>query len=214
MAVTDSRQLGLPLEATLPPAPLLLVRHPRARRYVIRVLDDGTVRVTIPRWGSKRAAHAFADSERHWIERQRQRVERLARATFEGREAQARREAWEGEQRQRASRELPARLLELAARHGFAAGAIRKISVRNQKWRWGSCSPNGHISLNWRLVTMAANVRDYVLIHELMHLKRMDHSKKFWKLVAQACPDYRELRRQLRSFTPHVPLPPSSLPLP
>jgi len=80
----------------------------------------------------------------------------------------------------RAKRELPPRLLELAAQHGLA---VARVSIRNQRWRWGSCSRNGHICLNWRLVTMPDWVRDYVLIHELMHLKRMDHSPRFWKLV-------------------------------
>ena len=75
---------------------------------------------------------------------------------------------------------------------------VSKVSVRNQRWRWGSCSPNGHICLNWRLVTMPPSVRDYVMIHELMHLRRMDHSKKFWKLVAEACPDYEAARTWLR----------------
>jgi predicted metal-dependent hydrolase len=97
--------------------------------------------------------------------------------------------------RARAKHELPPRLLELAAEFGLA---VSKVSVRNQRWRWGSCSPGGHICLNWRLVSMPLWVRDYVMIHELMHLRRMDHSKKFWKLVAQACPDYESARRWLR----------------
>ena len=75
---------------------------------------------------------------------------------------------------------------------------MARISIRNQRWRWGSCSPSGHICLNWRLVTMPDWVRDYVLIHELMHLKRMDHSRRFWKLVAAACPRFREARAWLR----------------
>jgi predicted metal-dependent hydrolase len=73
------------------------------------------------------------------------------------------------------------------------------VSVRNQRSRWGSCSPNGHICLNWRLVTMPDWVRDYVLIHELMHLKRMDHSRKFWALVSAAFPDYQAARQWLRA---------------
>ena len=95
----------------------------------------------------------------------------------------------------RAKIELPARLLEVAEGFGLR---VAKISVRNQKWRWGSCSPSGHICLNWRLVTLPNAVRDYVLVHELMHLRRMDHSPKFWALVERACPDYRELRAALR----------------
>jgi hypothetical protein len=171
----------------------LFVRHPHARRYVVRVRDDGTVRVTVPRWGSKREAKAFAESQRAWIDRQ------LARAAQ--RRVQPREEMpaeLERELRASATRELPPRLLELATRYGLS---VVRVSVRNQRWRWGSCSPNGHICLNWRLVRMPDWIRDYVLIHELMHLKRMDHSPKFWKLVAKACPDYLAARRFLRQHT-------------
>jgi len=75
---------------------------------------------------------------------------------------------------------------------------VTRVSIRNQQWRWGSCSPDGHICLNWRLATLPEWVRDYVLVHELMHLKRMDHSPKFWKLVAAACPEYEAARAWLR----------------
>ncbi|HEY7292146.1 MAG TPA: M48 family metallopeptidase [Vicinamibacterales bacterium] len=166
----------------------LLVRHPRAKRYVIRLTDDGRVRVTIPRWGSKRGALEFVASEAAWIAKERDRHQ------------QRRHEIWrpaDGPLRARATRELPERLLELARVHRLN---VSRISIRNQKWRWGSCSPSGHICLNWRLVAVPPAVRDYVLIHELMHLKRLDHSRKFWKLVEQACPDYRQHRAYLRSL--------------
>jgi predicted metal-dependent hydrolase len=93
------------------------------------------------------------------------------------------------------------RLLTLAARFGLA---VTKVSVRNQKWRWGSCSRRGHICLNWRLVKTPDWVSDYVMIHELMHLKRMDHSRTFWKLVAAACPEYQSARRWLREHGPSL----------
>jgi predicted metal-dependent hydrolase len=204
--------MQLPLNLD-PPAPgaeplapvLVFVRHPRARRYLIRVTDAGTVRVTVPRWGSKREAAAFAEREHAWIERQlREQAERELRArerrttngTGDG--SNDEHQASAREQRQllaRARKELPPRLLELAARHGLN---VTRVSIRNQRWRWGSCSRSGHICLNWRLVTMPDEVRDYVLIHELMHLKRMDHSPKFWKLVADACPGYQDARLWLR----------------
>ena len=191
-----------------PPSPVLVfVRHPRARRYVIRVTDEGTVRVTVPRWGSRRAAAAFAAEQHAWIEKQmRARAERERRArerpttNVELTGAADERQLTVAEQRAmiaRAKQELSARLLELASRHGLA---VTRISIRNQHWRWGSCSRRGHICLNWRLVTMPADVRDYVLIHELMHLKRMDHSPAFWKLVAEACPWYTDARAWLRSL--------------
>ena len=103
--------------------------------------------------------------------------------------------------RQQARQELPARLLELATRHGLA---VSRVSVRNQRSRWGSCGRDGHICVNWRLVLMPAWVCDYVLIHELMHLRRMDHSPAYWRLVAEACPDYRSARDWLRRHGPSL----------
>ena len=137
-----------------------------------------------------REARAFAAQQEQWIERQRQRIEEQRAVTTVVPEA-LQREAWA-----RARRELPPRLLSLAADLGLS---VAKVSVRNQKWRWGSCSRSGHICLNWRLVDMPDWVRDYVMVHELMHLRRMDHSRRFWKLVASACPDYQRARAWLRA---------------
>ena len=154
------------------------------------------MRVTIPRRGSRREAEAFAARERGWIENQLRRWrERRTVTDAPGLSGDDRQLADRRALMARARQELPPRLLELARRHGLT---VSRISIRNQRWRWGSCSRRGHICLNWRLVTMPASVRDYVLIHELMHLKRMDHSPKFWKLVAEACPDYQDARRWLR----------------
>jgi predicted metal-dependent hydrolase len=179
-------QPGLPFEPDYPPP--VFVRHPRARRYVISVRDDGGVRVTLPRWGSMREARAFFSRLDTWIEQQRRRLEADRRKTPRVPDTD-RRGALD-----RARRELPPRLLELARRHNLR---VPRVSIRNQRWRWGSCSPNGHICLNWRLVLMPDWVRDYVLIHELMHLRRLDHSRKFWRLVADACPNYQNARRWL-----------------
>jgi len=135
------------------------IRHPRARRYVIRVRPDGSVRVTVPRWGSRRHAELFAEQQRPWIERQRAHVRELA----------THRPAYSPEAikelRRQAASELPGQLVRLAEHHGLR---VSRVSVRNQRSRWGSCSPSGHICLNWRLVTMPEWVSDYVLIHELM----------------------------------------------
>lgn len=171
----------------------VFVQHPRARRYVVRVKADGTVRVTIPRRGSKREAAAFAEQQREWIEKQRRRVAEKRAAAPPAPEMSVEEQR---ALRARAERELPVRLHVLAA--GFGLNVAR-ITVKNQRWRWGSCSRRGHICLNWRLVAMPGWVRDYVLIHELMHLKRMDHSEKFWALVAAACPTFEQARSWLRT---------------
>lgn len=167
------------------------VRHPRARRYTIRVLADGQVRVTIPRRGSRREATQFFEEQRAWIAAEQQRV--AARRATMPLELPA---DLQRALRRQAARDLPARLRELADSLGLH---VARISVRNQRRRWGSCSPGGHICLNWRLVRMPPWVRDYVLYHELMHLKRMDHSPTFWRLVADVCPSYREARAWLRA---------------
>ena len=172
---------------------MIFVRHDRARRYVMRVRADGVLRITLPRWGSKREARLFAEREREWIDKQLERVSReRERARGELLPPKA-----EGALRARAKMELPPRLLALAADHGLT---VTRVTIRNQKSRWGSCSRTGHICLNWRLVTMPDFVRDYVMIHELMHLRRMDHSPKFWQLVAAACPGYKDARAWLRTL--------------
>jgi predicted metal-dependent hydrolase len=179
-------QLGLPLDPRVD-----FVRHPRARRYVVRVRVDGSVRVTIPRWGSRREAEAFLQTERAWVDRQ------LARAC---RERQARGAPLSAAEidalKLEARRTLPPRLHEIAMRLGLR---VRAVSIRDQRWRWGSCSASGRICLNWRLVRMPGWVRDYIIVHELMHLKRMDHSRAFWALVASACPDHADARQWLRT---------------
>lgn len=197
-------QLGLPFDserdarpplqppAAPPPSSVqfYFVRHRRARRYVLRVENDGRVRITIPRGGSRKEATAFGFRHLAWITNERARIQESPLSVIERLTL-----------RNRAAVELPARLRELAARHGLE---VSRISVRDQRARWGSCGRDGHICLNWRLVLMPSWVRDYVLIHELMHLRRMDHSLWYWKLVAAAYPDYEAARRWLREQGPSL----------
>ena len=97
-----------------------------------------------------------------------------------------------------AAKELPPRVLEYNTLHQLP---VRRISVRNQRSRWGSCSRRGTISLNWRLIQTPAFVRDYILIHEIMHLREMNHSSRFWREVERACPDYETAERWLKQHS-------------
>jgi predicted metal-dependent hydrolase len=108
------------------------------------------------------------------------------------------RPAIEGHLRKLATRELPPRVLELAAQHGLT---VRRITVRSQKSRWGSCSRRGTISLNWRLIQTPASVSDYICLHELVHLRQMNHSPGFWREVERVCPDYRMAKRWLKEHS-------------
>jgi predicted metal-dependent hydrolase len=97
-----------------------------------------------------------------------------------------------------AAQELPARVFELAAPHRLP---VQRVMVRNQRSRWGSCSRRGTISLNWRLVQTPIFVRDYLVLHELAHLREMNHSRRFWSEVERLCPTFREAERWLKQHS-------------
>ena len=170
---------GQPPRPALAASAVVFVRHPRARRYLIRVRTDGSVASRFPSRLEARGG-CLLRAAAAWIARQQERSRRSGRRC---------RDLPEEEQRlpRRAGGNCLARLLELAA---IAGVAVRKVSVRNQRQRWGSCSPSGLICLNWRLITMPGWVRDYVLYHELMHLKRMDHSPAFWNSSRRCVPGF------------------------
>ena len=195
------------------------VRQRRARRYVLRVLADGTVRLTVPRSGNRAHALAFLRHELRWVDLQRYAAARnAARFPFRGElltlrtegtppevslgserirvsRGESARQAAVRHLRALAARELPERLRAIADRLGLA---VKRVTVRSQQTRWGSCSPAGVIALNWRLVQMPDRVADYVLVHELMHLHERNHGRRFWALVEHACPWHRDARKWLK----------------
>ena len=92
-------------------------------------------------------------------------------------------------------KELP----ELTRKYAEGAGLkVSRVTVRNQKSRWGSCSTRAAISLNWRLIQTPDFVRDYIIYHELMHLKHMNHSAKYWAAVEEVYPEYRRAEQWLK----------------
>ena len=92
-------------------------------------------------------------------------------------------------------RELTVSTAKLAMQHGLT---VRRITIRNQRSRWGSCSRCGAISLNWRLIQAPGYVRDYIILHELMHLREHNHSRRFWKQVETVCPDFKVAEKWLK----------------
>lgn len=113
-----------------------------------------------------------------------------------GADVQTRRKAVEAYYRELAVNYLPARVKELAAAHGFRYARVR---VKNQKTRWGSCSSKGNINLNLRLMMAPEQAIDYVILHELCHLRVLNHSPAFWSLVESCLPDYRRWRNWFKA---------------
>ncbi len=170
-----------------------LVANRRARRYIARVLPDGALRITVPRCGSEAGALRFAAQLADWTATQRARF--AARALPPGWNEPA------ATLLRRARLELVPRVGELAHVHGLR---VARVSVRRQRSRWGSCSRQGVISLNARLVFAPSFVRDYVILHELMHLREMNHSARFWALVDAACPDRAEAEAWLKRHAAYL----------
>ena len=78
--------------------------------------------------------------------------------------------------------------------------SYNKVNVRNQKTKWGSCSKSGNLNFNYKILFLSEKIKDYIIVHELCHLKEFNHSKKFWSLVAGVTPDYREIKKELRKY--------------
>ncbi|MFO1346549.1 MAG: SprT family zinc-dependent metalloprotease [Rhodocyclaceae bacterium] len=104
--------------------------------------------------------------------------------------------------RERAREHFASRLAPLAAVIGVSVPALALSSART---RWGSCSTKSGIRLNWRLIHFPEAIIDYVVVHELAHLRHMNHGPRFWSLVDVGCPDYRAARVELQRLAAHIP---------
>jgi predicted metal-dependent hydrolase len=201
-------------------------RSDRARRVRVTVDPAGGVEVVLPRRAPVREAAAAVIELRPWIERRLAEVERVraavaargatlpylnetlrlvpqpgrTRAHRRGDEllvpaGAAQRPAVERFYRRSAHAEIAARLDAACAAVGTS---YSRLSIRSQKTRWASCSRSGAMSFNWRLLLAPEPVLDYVVWHEVCHLEILDHSPRFWKLLGDRCPGYRQQLRWLR----------------
>lgn len=163
----------------------------RSRRKTIAIQIDreGQVIVRTPYGITKRQVEEFLDEKKDWILQTRQQVKKRKTEQIPISE-EVRREGIE-----RAKRIFPERTAYFAKRMGVDYG---RITIREQKTRWGSCSSKGNLNFNWKLVLLDPELLDYVVVHELAHRREMNHSVAFWKVVEAELPDYRERRRRLK----------------
>jgi predicted metal-dependent hydrolase len=153
----------------------------------------GPATLTVPSWMSEDEIERVVESHREWIERERAKQRPRLRLDPRGvSEAEAR----------AAVKELVAMLADDEA---DALGVhYDRIEIRDQRSRWGSCSTRGTLSFNWRLVLAPFEVLDYVVVHELCHLREPNHSRRFWRLVESRRPDWRVQREWLNEHGPEL----------
>ena len=153
----------------------------RSRSMSIRVHPVKGVAVSVPYIMPYMAAMAFFKSRREWIletmEKQREKYKNAK--VMDPQEVES--------LRKKAKSELPPRLAELAARYGFV---YNKVTIKNNATNWGSCSTKGNINLNLKLMTLPTALQDYVLLHELAHLRHPDHGQAFHLLLEHLCTDH------------------------
>jgi predicted metal-dependent hydrolase len=164
----------------------------RARRMRVSVSCDAGVVVTLP-WGFKAdLADRFVREKRQWILKSLDYFRRFKGRVF-----------IKSSRRDYLNRKGEAlvlaqnKILQWSQFYGFAC---QRIAIKNQKTRWGSCSKKGNLNFNYKIVCLPEYLVDYLVVHELCHLKEFNHSRRFWDLVGRAVPDYKRLRRELKNF--------------
>ena len=168
-------------------------RSRRARRWTVEVPWGAPATLTVPAATGDAEIARLIDAHRDWIRaqraRQRPRLRLDPRCVSES----------DG---RRAARELVRMLIDEEAAE--LAVEVARIEIRAQRARWGSCSTTGTLSFNWRLVLAPLEVLDYVVVHELCHLRVPNHSPRFWRLVESRRPDWRRQREWLNEHGPEL----------
>lgn len=156
------------------------------KRLAIHIKPDGRILVKAPLWMSEAEVEQVVEDHRDWIRRHLPK-EPAALPKLSGEELQ--------ELAQKALEDIPKRVRHFAPQVGVDYG---RITIRNQRSRWGSCSGKGNLNFNCLLMLCPEEVRDYVVVHELCHRKEMNHSAAFWAQVGRVLPDYETPKRWLK----------------
>ena len=165
------------------------IRSARAKHIRISIKPFKEIRVSVPQAVPLRKALQFVDSKRNWILKHLLSIKKYAE--------QANKAAKSNENIDPllAKQQLTSHLQELTKRFGFR---YNKVSIRNQKTRWGSCSQNNNISLNRKILRLPDKLQEYVLLHELVHTRIKNHSIKFWQELEKILPQAKQLNKELK----------------
>ncbi len=162
----------------------------RAKHLSITVRQDQSIRIAIPKGVTQAAAEKFLRTKIPWVKKSLTKIQRLQKQKLKQPQYDIR-----NIDRGKAKAYLTLRINHLANKYGFE---FNKLFIRNQKTRWGSCSSRDNISLNMKLVFLPVELQDYVILHELVHTREKNHSKKFWNELDKLVGDAKGLRKQMR----------------
>ena len=169
--------------------PVVIKSHWKSKRISMR-LGSGEIKITKPKWVPNSSVKEFISKNLGWIEKQ-------FKSEISKPKLGANSKTHMTSLRIRARRLIKKRLEFFNRHYGYD---YSRVSIRDQSTRWGSCSSRGTLSFNYRLAMLPERLVDYVVVHELCHLKEMNHSSRFWGLVAETMPNYRILRRELKGY--------------
>ncbi len=164
----------------------------RSRSLRISVKHDGSVVVTVPPFMPDMIVHRFVAKHAEWIETKLEDfkkhpaplLSKLSRREYVKHKEAARALAHE----------------RIAHWNAYYTFPIRSVRIGNQKSRWGSCSAGKNLNFNYKIVLLPKELSDYVIVHELCHLKELNHSPRFWNLVAEQIPNWKKLRKELKKY--------------
>jgi predicted metal-dependent hydrolase len=170
--------------------PFEIKKSKKSRSLRLAIYADGRTVLTVPDGFSRTAANKFIYEKKEWIhdklrifkKKQNSPVRVFSRLDYL-------------RHKHKAYLLVRERINELNLIYGYS---FNKVFIKNQKTRWGSCSGRRNLNFNFKLLFLPGRQRDYIIVHELCHLKEMNHSKKFWALVAKTFPDHLQIRRELR----------------
>ena len=168
-------------------------RSRRAKRLRITVRRDGAVTAVHPWYVGSSRAIALVENKLKWIKEKVDHFKKLPQNPV----------AFTGGKREYVKNKEKALILvknKLEYFNQFYKFKYNNVSIRNQKTRWGSCSRKGNLNFNYKIVFLAEELQDYLIVHELCHLKEMNHSKGFWDLVSLKIPNVKETRKMLRKL--------------
>lgn len=164
----------------------------RSRHLRISIAADGRIIVTRPMWLSEKKARQFLNKKKSWLSKQMEKME------AEGPKLLAQGSRRDYLQNKEKARQLVLdRLNHFNRFYGFK---YKRVSIRDQKTRWGSCSHKLGLNFNYRVVYLEPELLDYLVVHELCHLQEMNHSPHFWALVEKTLGNYLILRNKLRKL--------------